>query len=189
MTRNLRGFPCVQMPKVQSLVPGETAIAPILASSLWAPQTRSWRQPASPPDLPLLKTAKIHASRAAMQNLPLCDDPVNHSLTSTRANRINRQMKKRCIVPTFNEPEVVTVTFNRLNLTQQTATSSEGFDINKMRALIAEQLHVDITRVTEDASFSEDLGANWLDRLELMIRVEDQFVDVEITDDDADQIE
>ena len=98
-------------------------------------------------------------------------------------------MKKRCIVPTFNEPEVVTMTFNRLNLTQQTATSSEGFDINKMRALIAEQLHVDITRVTEDASFSEDLGANWLDRLELMIRVEDQFVDVEITDDDADQIE
>ena len=123
-----------------------------------------------------------------MQNLPLCDDPVNHSLTSTRANRINRQMKKRCIVPTFNEPEVVTVTFNRLNLTQQTATSNEGFDINKMRALIAEQLHVDITRVTEDASFSEDLGANWLDRLELMIWVEDQFVDVEITDADADQI-
>jgi hypothetical protein len=36
------------MPKVQSLVPGETAIAPILASSLWAPQTRSWRQPSSP---------------------------------------------------------------------------------------------------------------------------------------------
>jgi acyl carrier protein len=96
-------------------------------------------------------------------------------------------MKKRYIVPTFNEPEVVTVTFNRLNLTQQTAT--EGFDIDKIRALIAEQLHVDITRVTEDASFSEDLGANWLDRLELMIRIEDQFADVEITDDDADRIE
>ena len=96
-------------------------------------------------------------------------------------------MKKRCIVPTFNEPEVVTVTFNRLNLTQQTAT--EGFDIDKMRALIAEQLHVDITRVTQDASFRDDLGASWLDRLELIIRIEDQFVDVEITDDDADQIE
>jgi len=35
------------MPEDRSLVPGETAIASILASSLWAPQTRSWRQPAS----------------------------------------------------------------------------------------------------------------------------------------------
>jgi acyl carrier protein len=95
----------------------------------------------------------------------------------------------RCSFPTFNEPEVVTVTFNRLNLTQQTATSTEGFDIDKMRALIAEQLDVDITRVTEDAYFSDDLWANWLDRLELIIRIEDQFADVEITDDDADQIE
>src|SRR5215831_16438601 len=34
------------MPEVRSLVPGETAIALTLASSLWAPQTRSWRQPA-----------------------------------------------------------------------------------------------------------------------------------------------
>jgi acyl carrier protein len=80
------------------------------------------------------------------------------------------------------------VTLNRLNLTQQIATSIEGFDIDKMRALIAEQLHVDITRVTDDASFRDDLGANWLDRLELMMRIEDQFADVEITDDDADQI-
>jgi acyl carrier protein len=123
------------------------------------------------------------------RNLPLRSIPVNHSLIGTRANRINPPVKNRCIVPTFNEPEVVTVTFSHLNLTQQTATSTEGFDIDKMRALIAEQLHVDITRVTQDASFSDDLGASWLDRLELMIRIEDQFVDVEITDDDADQIE
>jgi len=33
------------------------------------------------------------------------------------------------------------------------------------------------------------LGVSWLDRLELMIRIEDQFAEVEITDDDADQIE
>ena len=81
------------------------------------------------------------------------------------------------------------MTFNRLNLTQRTATSTESFDIDKIRALIAQLLHIDITRVTEDASFSQDLGANWLDRLELMMRIEDQFVDLEITDDDADQIE
>src|SRR5215471_12324214 len=40
------GSKLVSRPEVRSLVPGETAIALILASSLWAPQTRSWRQPA-----------------------------------------------------------------------------------------------------------------------------------------------
>ena len=33
------------------------------------------------------------------------------------------------------------------------------------------------------------MGADWLDRLDLMIAVEDQFAGVEITDDDVDRIE
>jgi acyl carrier protein len=36
---------------------------------------------------------------------------------------------------------------------------------------------------------ADDLGADWLDRLELMIVIEDQFAGVEITDEDVDQIE
>src|SRR6266566_4061610 len=36
-----------------------------------------------------------------------------------------------------------------------------------VRALIARHLDVDIGRVTDDASFIDDLGADWLDRLEL----------------------
>ena len=39
------------------------------------------------------------------------------------------------------------------------------------------------------AHLTNDLGADWLDRLELMIVIEDQFPAVEITDDDVDQIE
>jgi acyl carrier protein len=48
---------------------------------------------------------------------------------------------------------------------------------------------VDIKRVTDEAHFTDDLGADWLDRLELMIVIEDQFADVLITDEDVDQIE
>jgi acyl carrier protein len=43
--------------------------------------------------------------------------------------------------------------------------------------------------VTDEAHFTDDLGADWLDRLELMMVIEDRFTDVVITDEDVDQIE
>ena len=58
-----------------------------------------------------------------------------------------------------------------------------------VRTLIANQLGVDVKRVTDEAHFTDDLGADWLDRLELMIVIEDRFADVVITDEDVDQIE
>jgi acyl carrier protein len=58
-----------------------------------------------------------------------------------------------------------------------------------VRALIARHLDVDIGRVTDDASFIDDLGADWLDRLELMIVIEDHFPGLEILEDDADRIQ
>jgi acyl carrier protein len=57
------------------------------------------------------------------------------------------------------------------------------------RALIARQLGVDVKRVTDDAHFTDDLGADWLDRLELMLVIEDRYTDLVITDEDVDQIE
>ena len=57
-----------------------------------------------------------------------------------------------------------------------------------LRLLIAQHFGVALERVTDEAHFADDLGADWLDRIELMIVIEDQFVGVEITDDDADQI-
>jgi acyl carrier protein len=80
------------------------------------------------------------------------------------------------------------MTIRTFGLTQRTTNRNEGFDINKLRVFIAEHLHVDIRYVTDDAHLSEDLGADWLDQLELMILVE-EFAGVEIRDDDADQIE
>jgi acyl carrier protein len=57
------------------------------------------------------------------------------------------------------------------------------------RTLIARQLGVDVKRVTDEAHFADDLGADWLDRLELMLVIEDRYTDLVITDEDVDQIE
>ena len=80
------------------------------------------------------------------------------------------------------------MTIGSLGAIQRTTARHEGFDSKKLRALIAKHLDVDITRVTDDAHLSDDLGADWLDRLELLILVE-EFAGVEIADDEVDQIE
>ncbi len=67
-------------------------------------------------------------------------------------------------------------------------SSREGLDVRDIRALVAKHLGVDVLRITNEAHFRRDLGADWLDRLELLILIEDQFADIEIPDD-ADQIE
>ena len=58
-----------------------------------------------------------------------------------------------------------------------------------IRALIAEHLRVEVERVTDEARFLDDLGADWLDRLELMIAIEDQVTGIEIDDVVVDQID
>jgi acyl carrier protein len=71
---------------------------------------------------------------------------------------------------------------------EQTTAMRDGLASGKVRALIAKHLGVAIERVTDDAHFAYDLGADWLDRVELVIAIEDQFVGVEITDDDVDRM-
>jgi len=68
-------------------------------------------------------------------------------------------------------------------------TATENFASKDVRTLIADHLGVDVKRVTDEAHLKDDLGADWLDRLELMIVIEDRFGDVEISDDDADRID
>ena len=67
------------------------------------------------------------------------------------------------------------------------ATAAHEDVATRVRHLIAEQLGVDVKRVSDEAHFRRDLGAYWLDRIDLMIAIEDRF-DVEIADD-IDQIE
>jgi len=80
---------------------------------------------------------------------------------------------------------VVAMTILSSSSQQILATNDRFFEI---RTLIAEHLDVNIERVTDEAHFIDDLGADWLDRLELMIMIEDQFGGLEISDDDAGQI-
>lgn len=56
----------------------------------------------------------------------------------------------------------------------------------KLRNIVADQLMVDTSDVTENANLVEDLGADSLDLVELTMNVEEGF-DLEIEDDDADR--
>jgi acyl carrier protein len=81
------------------------------------------------------------------------------------------------------------MTIASLKIESNATASKKVFAAKDVRTLIAHQLGVDVKRVTDEAHFADDLGADWLDRLELMIAIEDRFVDVVIRDEDVDQIE
>jgi acyl carrier protein len=81
------------------------------------------------------------------------------------------------------------MTIAGLTSSDQATAIRAAFAANDVRIFIANHLGVSVGRVTDDAHFTDDLGADWLDRLELMVAVEDQFVGVEITDDAVGRIE
>lgn len=58
---------------------------------------------------------------------------------------------------------------------------------DKVRKVIAEKLDVDIDDVVPEASLVEDLGADSLDLVELMMSMEDVF-DVDISDEQAEKL-
>ena len=57
----------------------------------------------------------------------------------------------------------------------------------KVRQIISEQLGIDEAEITPSASFIEDLGADSLDQVELVMALEEAF-DLEIADEDAEKI-
>jgi acyl carrier protein len=52
------------------------------------------------------------------------------------------------------------------------------FDVDEVRRFIAEYVGVDTNEVTDEAHLTDDLGLDWLDQLELMVLIEDEFVGV-----------
>jgi acyl carrier protein len=58
----------------------------------------------------------------------------------------------------------------------------------RVKQIISEQLGVDEEQVTGNASFMDDLGADSLDTVELVMALEEEF-DIEISDEDAEKIQ
>jgi acyl carrier protein len=61
-------------------------------------------------------------------------------------------------------------------------------EIDKIRGMIADYVGVNVKRVIDDAHFCDDLGLDWLERLELVLRIEDD-TGIEISESDATRIE
>ena len=59
--------------------------------------------------------------------------------------------------------------------------------VEEIRAILVEQLGVDPAEVTADSSFQEDLNADSLDLVELIMEMEDRFK-VKIPDEEAEKI-
>ena len=58
---------------------------------------------------------------------------------------------------------------------------------DRVKKVVAEQLQVDPEQITPEASFIEDLGADSLDVVELVMALEEEF-DIEIPDEDAEKL-
>ena len=59
---------------------------------------------------------------------------------------------------------------------------------SKVKAIIVDKLVVDATEVSDTASFTNDLGADSLDTVELIMEFEKEF-NIQIPDDDAEKIQ
>jgi len=59
--------------------------------------------------------------------------------------------------------------------------------IDRIKKIIVDQLGVDESKITESSSFIDDLGADSLDIVELIMAFEEEF-DIEIPDEDAEKM-
>ena len=57
----------------------------------------------------------------------------------------------------------------------------------RVKGIVAEQLGVSVDEISNDSSFIDDLGADSLDTVELVMSLEEEF-DIEISDEEAENI-
>ena len=64
--------------------------------------------------------------------------------------------------------------------TMDARVASQGYaDADKVRSFIAEYVGIDAEEITDETHLTDDLGLDWLDQLELMVLIEDEFVGVD----------
>jgi acyl carrier protein len=59
--------------------------------------------------------------------------------------------------------------------------------LNKIKTIVADKLSIGEEQITEEASFIDDLGADSLDTVELVMALEDEF-DLDIPDEEAEKL-
>jgi len=60
-------------------------------------------------------------------------------------------------------------------------------NLTRIKEIIIDKLGIEETKITSDARFIEDLGADSLDTVELIMQFEEEF-DIEISDEDAEKL-
>ena len=77
---------------------------------------------------------------------------------------------------------------NKISINKLTKGNKMSDDIsNKVKKIVADHLGIDEAKVTEESSFIDDLGADSLDTVELVMAFEEEFGS-EISDSDAEKI-
>lgn len=59
--------------------------------------------------------------------------------------------------------------------------------LEKMKKILSEQLDVDVDRITPETDIADDLGADSLDVVEMLMAIEDEF-DIEIPDEKVESL-
>ena len=140
-----------------------------------------------------LQCSSLREKRILIVEYPVLEAPIGvrqmqqskifWSRDTVRGSLIGRMLRGR------TESGGIIMTVGSLTPLQGATPLKECLSINDVRILVAKQLGVDIASVTSETHFTDDLGADFLDRVELMIAIEDKFAGVEITDDDVEQIQ
>jgi acyl carrier protein len=106
--------------------------------------------------------------------------------TTTHDSGRHRQAVASCRGFPYNTPpagvDPVRAKINRTEDLKQMSSVEQ-----QVKAIVAEQLGVKAEQVTSDASFVDDLGADSLDTVELVMALEEEF-EIEIPDEDAEKI-
>jgi acyl carrier protein len=118
--------------------------------------------------------------------------PTNHTWANEDGTPDDLQICLACMTIRDKTGDVTRYLRTEPNATENDWTTLEpgcAADANetKLRAIVARQLGVDAATLKRETSFADDLGADDLDGIEIVMAIEDEF-DFQIPDDDVDTL-